>query len=82
MGFLNNLLYCLWIFSNTHIAASPMVLPGLVGMGPEIGSAGGRSIRTGWKPSRYWDAAVPLADSSGLRRQRAYCQVLLFQEVP
>lgn len=72
MGFLNNLLYCWWILTNTEISAGAMVLPGLVGMGPKIGSTGredrsdGRSsIRAGRYPSRYWDAAVPLADSSG-----------------
>ena len=66
MGFLNNLLYCLWILTNTEISAGAMVLPGWVGMGPKIGSAGRSSIRAGRHPSRYWDAAVPLADSSRL----------------
>lgn len=58
MGFRNHLFYCLWMLTNTEIAARG---DGAV----RIGSAGGRSIRTGRVPSRYWDSAVPLADSLG-----------------
>ena len=71
MGFLYNLRYCLRMLTNTEIAAAAIVVPGWVGMDPKIGSAGredrpdGRSsTQTGRKPSRYWDAAVPVADSS------------------
>ena len=65
MGFPNNLRYRLRMFTNIEIAVAASVLPKWVEMVPEIGSAGRRSTQTGRKPSRYWDAAVPLADRSG-----------------
>ena len=66
MGFLHNLRYRLRMLTSSEIAVGAKMLPGWVGMVPEIGWAGRRSIRTGWTLSRYWDAVVPLADSSRL----------------
>lgn len=70
MGFRNNLRHCLRMLTITEIAVAQMVLPGWVGMRPKIGSVdckdrsdGRNSIGAEWKPSRYWDAVVPISDS-------------------
>ena len=47
MGFSNHLLYCLWILTNTQIAAAAMVLPGWVGMGLKIDTMAGFRFKEG-----------------------------------
>ena len=51
MGFSNHLLYCLWILTNTQIAAAASVLPGWVGMERKIDTmAGFRFKESGSRP--------------------------------